>query len=69
MYALLTYLDFSLGPIVRITPDEVHSNDCDFIDEIFPGEVKRKRNKPLHQVRSYLYALFTLPLYNVLSSP
>ncbi|KAJ3580183.1 hypothetical protein NPX13_g385 [Xylaria arbuscula] len=34
------------GPIVRITPNEVHWNDPDFIDTIYPGP-HRKTDKPL----------------------
>ena len=34
------------GPIVRITPNEVHWNDPDFIDGIYPGPASRT-NKPL----------------------
>ena len=32
------------GPIVRINPHEVHFNDPEFIDSIFPGP-GRKTNK------------------------
>ncbi|KAE8369703.1 cytochrome P450 [Aspergillus caelatus] len=38
------------GPIVRISPNEVHCNDVRFADEIYPLG-GRKRDKPLHQVR------------------
>ncbi|RWA06753.1 hypothetical protein EKO27_g8357 [Xylaria grammica] len=34
------------GPIVRVTPNEVHWNDPEFIDTVFPGP-GRKTNKPL----------------------
>lgn len=37
------------GPIVRISPDEVHCNDSEFTDEIY-ATGSRKREKPLHQV-------------------
>ncbi|KAI5862571.1 cytochrome P450 [Durotheca rogersii] len=37
------------GPIVRISPDEVHCNDARFIDEIYAAG-GRKRDKPKHQV-------------------
>lgn len=32
------------GPVIRISPHEVHINDADFYDEIYSGSV-RKRNK------------------------
>ncbi|KAK6814081.1 hypothetical protein RU639_010126 [Aspergillus parasiticus] len=38
------------GPVVRISPNEVHCNDVRFSDEIYPLG-GRKRDKPLHQVR------------------
>lgn len=50
---LTTELDnyaITLGPIVRISPNEVHCNDWRFIDEIYASG-SRKRDKPLHQVR------------------
>lgn len=37
------------GPIVRISPDEIHCNDPGFSDEIY-AVGSRKRNKPKHQV-------------------
>lgn len=37
------------GPLVRISPDEIHCADVDFSDEIFATGT-RKRNKPAHQV-------------------
>jgi hypothetical protein len=38
-----------LGPIVRISPNEVHCNDIRFSDEIY-AVGGRKRDKPLHQI-------------------
>ncbi|KAK5994061.1 Cytochrome P450 monooxygenase sdnE [Cladobotryum mycophilum] len=38
------------GPIVRISPHELHCNDRHFIDEIYTSG-SRRRDKPLHQVR------------------
>ncbi|KAK1595306.1 benzoate 4-monooxygenase cytochrome p450 [Colletotrichum navitas] len=38
------------GPIVRISPNEVHCSDYRFIDDIY-AVGNRKRDKPLHQVR------------------
>ncbi|KAG4032396.1 hypothetical protein MFRU_007g02990 [Monilinia fructicola] len=38
------------GPIVRISPNEVHCNDSNFIDEVYAIGT-RKRDKPIHQVR------------------
>ena len=32
------------GPLIRINPHEVHCNDPNFIDEVFPGP-SRKTNK------------------------
>ncbi|KAI1415600.1 cytochrome P450 [Hypoxylon sp. FL1857] len=37
------------GPVVRISPDEVHCSDVDFLDEIYTLG-GRKRDKPRHQV-------------------
>ncbi|KAI0134042.1 cytochrome P450 [Xylariales sp. AK1849] len=37
------------GPIVRISPHEVHCNDTNFVDEIY-AVGGRKRDKPQHQV-------------------
>lgn len=37
------------GPLVRISPNEIHCADVDFSDEIFAIGT-RKRNKPAHQV-------------------
>ncbi|KAI1506236.1 cytochrome P450 [Biscogniauxia marginata] len=37
------------GPIIRISPHEVHCNDAQFIDEIY-AVGGRKRDKPRHQV-------------------
>jgi len=42
-------IDLSLGPIVRINPNEVHCNDVSFADEIY-AVGGRKRDKPLHQI-------------------
>jgi hypothetical protein len=39
----------SLGPIVRINPNEVHCNDISFADEIY-AVGGRKRDKPVHQI-------------------
>ncbi|EQB51707.1 cytochrome P450 [Colletotrichum gloeosporioides Cg-14] len=38
------------GPIVRISPNEVHCGDNRFIEDIY-AVGNRKRDKPLHQVR------------------
>jgi hypothetical protein len=38
-----------LGPVVRISPNEVHCNDISFSDEIY-AVGGRKRDKPLHQI-------------------
>ncbi|OTA56421.1 cytochrome P450 [Hypoxylon sp. EC38] len=37
------------GPVVRISPEEVHCNDVEFLDEIYTIG-NRKRDKPRHQV-------------------
>lgn len=38
------------GPLVRINPDGLHSNDPYFVDEVYAGG-NRKRNKPFLHVR------------------
>ncbi|OTA59664.1 cytochrome P450 [Hypoxylon sp. EC38] len=37
------------GPIVRISPDEIHCNDLNFVDEVYAAS-NRKRDKPMHWV-------------------
>jgi hypothetical protein len=57
----MEYTDKSLGPIVRISPNEVHCSDSQFIDEIYPLG-SRERDKPLHQVRgsgTYVMLIFS----------
>lgn len=39
-----------IGPIVRISPNEVHCADGHFIEEIYASG-NRARDKPIHQVR------------------
>lgn len=45
----LSKLIVGLGPIVRISPHEVHCNDISFADEIY-AVGGRKRDKPVHQI-------------------
>ncbi|KAK4184516.1 cytochrome P450-like protein [Podospora australis] len=33
------------GPIIRIGPDEVHIKDVNYVNEIYPSDHRRKRNK------------------------
>ncbi|KAL4745018.1 hypothetical protein BDW72DRAFT_211875 [Aspergillus terricola var. indicus] len=33
------------GPIIRIGPDEVHIKDSSYMDEVYPNDHRRKRNK------------------------
>lgn len=35
------------GPVVRFNPNEIHFNDPDFIDTLYPGAAGRKTNRPL----------------------
>ena len=37
------------GPVVRISPDELHCNDAAFVDEIYAA-AGRKRNKQVHNL-------------------
>src|ERR1700744_5701082 len=46
------YTNVVLGPIVRITPHELHVMDSSFYDEIYAGG-NRKRNKYTPFVRFY----------------
>jgi hypothetical protein len=44
------------GPVVRITPDEVHINDPDLVDVVYPGGGK-KINKDPYLIRQFGYIL------------
>jgi hypothetical protein len=44
---LLTFLP--AGPLVRISPDELHCNDAAFVDEIYAA-AGRKRDKQAHNL-------------------
>ncbi|KAJ8063550.1 hypothetical protein OCU04_007422 [Sclerotinia nivalis] len=50
------------GPVVRITPNEIHFNDPEFLDTIYPGP-RRKTNKPVW------FALRTGTPYSIVSTP
>ncbi|KAI9162922.1 benzoate 4-monooxygenase cytochrome P450 [Paramyrothecium foliicola] len=41
------------GPIVRINPDELHCNDYEFVDEIYPSLTNRIRDKQPHFLSSF----------------
>ena len=41
------------GPIVRISPHEIHINDPEYLDEIYVGPAKSKTNKYRWSVRSW----------------
>lgn len=43
----LATLHEKFGPIIRIGPDEVHIKDTHYIDEVYPSDVRRKRNKSM----------------------
>ncbi|OTB13279.1 hypothetical protein K445DRAFT_76519 [Daldinia sp. EC12] len=43
------------GPIVRISPNEIHCNDIKFVDEVYATS-SRRRNKPLHFVRGSIHS-------------
>lgn len=46
MHSMLANIHIQ-GPIVRISPDELHCNDSAFYDEIYAA-AGRKRNKQAH---------------------
>lgn len=51
------------GPLVRISPTEIHCADVEFSDEIYAIGT-RKRNKPAHQVNGTVSVLFILEIRN-----
>jgi hypothetical protein len=45
-FRVIDDMHLKYGPIVRVNPDEVHFDDPDFIDTLFPL-YGRKTNKPI----------------------
>ncbi|GAB1317992.1 hypothetical protein MFIFM68171_08202 [Madurella fahalii] len=45
------------GPIVRINPEELHCNDYDFVDEIYPSVATRIRDKTPHFLAAFAGSL------------
>lgn len=41
------------GPIVRINPEELHCDDYDFVDEIYPSVASRIRDKQPHFLAAF----------------
>lgn len=46
MDTLHSAYDKNIGPIVRITPNEVHFEDPEINDVLFPSRGKRKIDRP-----------------------
>lgn len=57
------------GPIVRINPEELHCDDYDFVDEIYPSVANRIRDKHPHFLNAFAGTLtvstFTTPDHEV----
>lgn len=66
---MVTITEQPQGPIVRINPEELHCDDYDFVDEIYPSVSSRIRDKHQHFLNAFAGTLtvstFTTPDHEV----
>jgi hypothetical protein len=51
VFSIITQTNIHLGPIIRITPDEIHINDVGFLDTIY-APASSQRDKYPYQLRT-----------------
>lgn len=54
-------LTTSVGPLIRISPDELHCNDPEFIDAVYPHG-RQRRDKSRHYLAGMPLGYVVLPL-------